>query len=126
MNQTVAFKVGSTDYSSHVVAGTYNVNDFDIYNSRETGNKTERRKFLRTRVMGTFDMWFKDKTTYDSFVTALKNAKQSDLTVSVTVTPNNTDTVKTCSCFVEFAPVRNIDGRWRDYMEQFEVTIKEA
>lgn len=126
MATTTVFKIGNTDFSSHVIAGTYNINSYDLYSERQTGSKKIRRKFLRTQIMGSFDVFFRTMAEYTAFLNKYNSAKSTELTVNCTVTPNNTNIETVVSAFLSFTPTRNRDGQWHDYMEPFTIELTEA
>lgn len=115
------------DYSDRVIAGSYNVQTTPIYNSWNDANGVEHRSVVRpARTSGSFDMFFKDITEYDTFVGLIESLRQNDLTVLCTVKSNNTNQLVTGDFYLEFAPVRNRKADWSDYMERFTVSITEA
>lgn len=126
MATTTVFKIGNTDFSGHVIAGTYNINSYDLYSERQTGSKKIRRKFLRTQIMGSFEMFFRTMAEYTAFLNKYNSAKSTELTVNCTVTPNNTNIETVVSAFLSFTPTRNRDGQWHDYMEPFTIELTEA
>lgn len=125
-SNTIALKIGNSDFSDHVIAGSYDVQLTEVYESHKDASEIERRRLIRTKVVGSFNMFFRQMLTYKLFVAAINSAKTARLTVPITVTPNNTDTATTINAFVSFAPVRNRGDDWSDYMEQFTVHIEEA
>ena len=121
----MVLKINDIDYSNRIIAGSYDVNSEDVYKSWTDADGLEHRQFTRARIGGSFDMWVKDPTEYTTFVGALKTAKRKGLTYKIELDVNNTCEHVESNFFLEFAPVRNRDGRWRDYMERYTVTIKE-
>ena len=123
------FKIGNTDpgdYSNRVIAGSYNVQTNPIFKSWTDANELEHRTFIRTRIEGTFDMYFKTLAEYNAFTALIASTRAADYTVPCSVLSNTTDTLIEGDFYIEFAPVRNRNGSWEDYMERFTVTIKEA
>ena len=121
----MTFTVGSVDYSSHVIAGTYNVNNKPQYREWENANYQTRRIKLRDQVVGSFDMFFRTKAEYEDFRDDIATATGTDGAVSISVTVNNTSTQANIYAFIDYDLVRNIDGAWNDYFERFTVTIEE-
>lgn len=122
------FKVGNTDYSNHVIAGAYKVNQNDVPVTWTDGNYTEHRDIVRKRVEGSFDMYFKNMTEWDAFLTVLE-ANKTDGYYNITVVCNNVPSAtaeKTINAFVDIEPTRNRNDFWADFMERFTVTIKEC
>ena len=131
MANAIMFKVGTgnsaVDYSNRVIAGSYDIQTKPVYTSWVDGNGVEHRQKIRnSRTEGSFDMFFKSMTEYDSFISQVSSSTLADLRVPCTVKSNTTNIEVTSYFFIDFSPVRNRDGAWKDYMERFTVTIKEA
>ena len=124
------FKIGnadSGDYSNRVLAGTYNVHSKPIYTSWTDTNGVEHRDVTRaSKTAGTFDMFFRSITEYDTFVSLISSLRTTSLAVPCTVMSNTTNTTVTGNFFIDFEPVRNRRGDWADFMEKFTVKITEA
>ena len=127
----IMFKVGTgnteVDYSNRVIAGSYDVQTKPVYMTWYDGNGKEHRKLTRStpRTEGSFDMWFKTMSDYNDFVAQIEATKLSDLTVLASVRSNTNDQLITGHFYIDFAPVRNRKGNWDDYMERFQVSIRE-
>lgn len=123
----IMFRVGDTDFSNRVIAGSYNVISEDVGNTWTDANYVEHIDVVRTRVQGSFDMYFKNMTEYDTFLETLKANKESGhyrITVSCNNLPTN-ESQKSIAATINFAPSRNRNDFWEDYMERFTVTIGE-
>ena len=123
--ENVMFKVGNTDYSNHVISGTYQVQNVELYVAWTDGNYVEHRHKTREQMQGTFDVFFKTIDEYKAFCADVKANKKLDLSVPCVLFDNMTDTEKTCDCFVEFQPTRRRNDMWQDEIEVFEVKVKE-
>lgn len=127
----IMFKVGSgnteVDYSSRVIAGSYDVQTKPIYTSWYDGDGKEHRKLTRNtpRTEGSFDMWFKTIEEYNDFAAQVEDSKLTNLTVLASVRSNTTDELVSGYFYIDFAPVRTRRGDWTDIMERFTVSIKE-
>ena len=123
------FQIGtlaSGDYSNRVLAGSYNVNNNPVYESWIDANGTEHRIKIRDRISGSFDMFFKDITEYNSFVSLITSLKLNDESVLCSVAVNNSSINQHIGYFfIDFSPTRNRKGDWSDFMEQFTVNITE-
>lgn len=124
------FKFGTgltaVDFSDHVIAGTYEVNNNPEYSELKDARYVVHKKKLRDKVSGSFEMWFKNTTDYASFLSALNSAKSSSNdSVQVTLCVNNTNTEVTIYAYINYKLVRNRNGKWQDYFERFKVTIEE-
>jgi len=122
----MVFLVGTTDYSAHVIAGTYAVNNEPQFSKWEdTGHRKHRFK-QRDKVVGSFDMFFRTLTEYETFKNSLDSNKLSaNDAVNISVTVNNTSEQKAIEAFVDYDLVRDRDGAWNDYYKVFTVTIEE-
>lgn len=122
----MVFKVGNVDYSDHVIAGSYKVNNEPSYKTWVDAAYHTHRQKLRDKVAGSFDMFFRTVEDYEAFMEDISDAMDSsDDAVSLSVTVNNTSEQKTIYAFVDYRLVRNIDGAWNDYFERYTVTIEE-
>jgi len=125
----MVFKIGSDasgDYSNRVIAGTYNVNNDPIRVSWTDSNGVEHKNKIRDRVVGTFDMFFRDISEYNTFVALIKSLQiNNEESVLCSVAVNNDVGLHTGYFYIEYTPTRNIKGDWSDYMEQFTVKITE-
>lgn len=120
------FIINQTDYSAHVIAGSYKVNNVPVCSEWTDANGTTHRQKIRDKVSGTFDMWFRSLTDYNAFLATIATNMTSAMTVPCTVEVNNANITKTSNFFIDHETVRNRDGAWDDYMERFTVTITEA
>ena len=123
----MTFLVGtSKDYSAHVIAGSYKVNNDPQYSEWEDVNHRVHRFKLRDKVVGSFDMFFRTTTEYATFLADLAAAQSAtNNSYAISVTVNDTGEQKAIDAFVDYELVRNIDGGWNDYFERFTVKIEE-
>lgn len=122
------FKVGNTDYSNHVIAGAYAVEQKDVAVSWTDANHIEHRDVVRKKIEGSFDVYFKNMAEWDAFLNVLE-ANKTDGYYNITVVCNNLPSAtaeKTINAFVEFAPKRNRNDFWADFMERFTISIEEC
>lgn len=120
------FKINTTDYSGHVIAGSYAVNSNPVTVDWTDANGVTHKQKIRDKVSGTFQMWFRSLTDYNTFLTVLSNNTTSALKVPLTLSVNNKNVDYTGNFYVTHQTTRNRDGYWKDYMEMFEVTVEEA
>lgn len=119
------FKIGNNDYSGHVIAGTYNVNEYDEYTLWEDANKREHRDVIRTRIEGSFDMFFNSAEDFQTFYQTYKAAADASGLTPITVMNNTTNTLVSINAYIDFELVRNRHDNWQDYYEVFSVNVKE-
>ncbi|MBP3753597.1 MAG: hypothetical protein J6I66_01925 [Lachnospiraceae bacterium] len=120
------FIIGETDYSDHVIAGSYKVNNVPVTEDWTDAAGVIHRQKIRDKIIGTFDMWFRTKNEYNLFLECISQNRQPNLTCSVTVEVNNAGDSYTGDFFINHETVRNRDGAWKDYMEVFTVNIEQA
>lgn len=117
---------GAKDYSNHVIAGSYNVNNEPMYAEWDDANYIQHRFKQRDRVSGTFDMFFRTVSDYAAFKADIDaNRSATNNSVVMTVAVNDLNTTKTINAYISYKLVRNRDGAWNDYFERYTVTIKE-
>lgn len=120
----IMFKVGAGDYSNRVIAGSYNVNSQDVYKNWQDLNGIEHREKIRDKIVGSFDMYFPNIEEYDSFRAVLDSVKKEDLSYTITVVDNKTNTEKQIDAYLTFQLTRNRFG-WNDIYERFKLNIQE-
>lgn len=125
MAEKIMFKVGLTDCSSHVVGENYEVQSNDEYETWTDANGKEHRSAYRTRISGTFEMFFPTMDEYTAFATLLSTNKQSDLTYSVTIYDNKTGIETDTKVFLDYSLVQYRGPAFDDRMERVKVTVKE-
>lgn len=121
----IMFKLGAHDYSDHVIAGSYQVNQQDVYKSWNDITGVEHREPIRTKLVGSFDMYFKNIEEYDEFQAVLKNAKQPDTSFRIAICDNTSNQLKVIDAYLTFQLTRNRDGFWNDKYERFKVNVQE-
>ncbi|MBQ1572354.1 MAG: hypothetical protein IIZ78_14600 [Clostridiales bacterium] len=123
---SVLFKIGNTDYTSHIVNGTYEVNAEEINDTYTDCNEVNHFIHLATKVKGSFEMAFQTQAEYSAMVSAIASAKsQSTNSWTVTVTPNNTLTQTSIDCRLKFAPKRELTAAGTDIIRRMTMTIEE-
>lgn len=121
------FIIGTTDFSAHVIAGTYSVINRPVYVTWADGDGHSHRKLKREKISGSFDMFFKTMEEYQTLITAIEASKvaNSNSYVTATLTDNYSNTDATSKFYIDFAPVRDRDANWKDYFGTFTVSIEE-
>ena len=121
------FLVGSTDFSDNVIIGTYEVNRVPVYDEWEDAGRKIHRIKARDKVKGSFELFFRTLSEYQTFKTAINNNTSStNLSVTVTATVNNTNTnVPDMDVYLDFSLVRDVDGTGNDMLQKIKVNIEE-
>lgn len=129
MASTIVFKIGNTDLSGYVLGdGSYNVNREEVYEEWVDGAGITRREPIRAtgRVVGTFDVFFPTYKNYTDFLDTIAANKLPNLTIPMTVAPNNEKNVANIYGYLKFSPVRKLKYDWSDIMERFTIEVTEA
>ena len=118
--------IGNVDYSNHVIAGSYNINQ-KIQSSKWDDANYRTHKFKqRDKIVGSFDMFFRTVTDYEGFKAHLDDAQApDDDSYSISLTVNNISEQRRINAFIDYELVRDIDGKWQDYFRRFTVNIEE-
>lgn len=118
--------IGNVDYSNHVIAGSYNINQ-KIQSSKWDDANYRTHKFKqRDKIVGSFDMFFRTVTDYEGFKADLDDAQApDDDSYSISLTINNISEQRRINAFIDYELVRDIDGKWQDYFGRFTVNIEE-
>ena len=118
--------IGNVDYSNHVIAGSYNINQ-KIQSSKWDDANYRTHKFKqRDKIVGSFDMFFRTVTDYEGFKADLDDAQAlDDDSYSISLTVNNISEQRRINAFIDYELVRDIDGKWQDYFGRFTVNIEE-
>lgn len=118
--------IGNVDYSNHVIAGSYNINQ-KIQSSKWDDANYRTHKFKqRDKIVGSFDMFFRTVADYESFKADLDDAQAlDDDSYSISLTVNNISEQRRINAFIDYELVRDIDGKWQDYFGRFTVNIEE-
>ena len=121
------FKVGTTDFTNNVVIGSYEVNKTPVYDEWvDIGGKIHRIK-IRDKIQGSFEVFFKTMTAYSTFKTAIdNNTSSTNLATTVSVKVNNTNTDATgISAYLDFLPVRDVNGTRNDFLKVIQINLEE-
>ena len=124
----IMFKVGTTDYSANVIDNSngYKVQRDPIYTEWTDANGRDHRSVYRTRVTGSFTLFFKTLENYESFCLDMAAHQNNDSSHTCTVYDNNSNTEVTSDFFLTYTPVRHRTDMFTDYIAAISVTIKEC
>lgn len=121
----IMFKIGTTDYSSNVVAKNYKVGSYPEYELWTDANGKEHRSKYRSRIRGSLDLFFFNITEYQTFVTLLNNQIASDLTYSIIVYDCIAEAEATITAFIDYDPSRYRGADEADMVGQITLNIRE-
>lgn len=101
MPAIVFFKISSTDLTPKVNIQEFKVNSSDVYETWTDGNFITHREIVRTRISGTFDIGFDDRTDLNSFLTLLSNNRNANGYYPIQIYVNNLNTTESINAFVD-------------------------
>ena len=123
---TILFKIGTTDVSDNIVRGSYVVNRIDVYKTYEDANGATHRRFIRKKMSGKLQMFFKYMEDYEDFVALLEDNKSaSTFAVNCTLYDNYSGELFTVAAFIDFEPTITQDAGLREYMQVLDITVEE-
>lgn len=122
---TILFSINGIDFTRHITAPSYEVNEESVCNEWTDANKVDHRDVIRTRVSGSFDVIFDNEPDLNTFINMVNDKDKSDR-VEATVYVNNKMTTVTKKFFIDFKPVNSIPFFGRKEFETTTVEITEA
>lgn len=126
MRTETIFSINGVDYSDHVIAGSYSINNSPVFKEYDDANGNTHRVKIRDRIEGSFSMWFRTVEEFNDFMSDVNSATTPSNNISVAfLLVNNTNQSGNFNVFLDYDTTRNRDGSWNDYMERFTVKVKE-
>lgn len=119
------FSINGIDFTRHITAPSYEVNEESVYNEWTDANKDTHRDVIRNRVSGSFDVIFDNEPDLNTFINMINDKDKSDR-VEATVYINNKAVVATKKFFIDFKPKNSIPFFGRKPFETATVEITEA
>lgn len=121
----MVFNIGGTDFSNHIIAGTYKVNDIGSFEEWVDASHRKHKRKLRRLVAGTFDMFFRTADEFNVFNNVVIASTDVNNAIPLTLTVNNGAASQLIEAFLTYEPIRDRDGNWEDYFKTFTVTLEE-
>ena len=118
--------INGIDYSGNVVVGTYSINSNDIYSSWTDANAIAHRQIIRKKVLGSFEMAFRNMSEYQNFVNHIETSKTAGGWVPCYLFVNNLATDKSCKLFIKYTPLLGRQNNSRNYVPKFTVEVEET
>lgn len=125
MRTDIVFKINDTDFSDHVLAGSYDISEVPVYTEWTDANGRDHREVFRKRLQGSFDMYFKTVDDFEEFNEAYRLIRLDSGLTRVMIMNNSTNQLEQKDVYLEFAPIRNRRDDWEDFYERFTVDVKE-
>ena len=105
MADRVLLKIGSTDVTANILIDSYAVYNQPVYKNYEDANGITHKRYIRNKIKGTFEMFFKTLSEYSDFVTLItSNTDNTNYSVACTVFDTFRMDLYTINAFIEFKP----------------------
>ena len=125
---TVHLSINGKDYTPYIVAGSYNVNTEDKYDSWEDGNMIQHRVIASSKVVGSIQLCCSEETTRFPEVSTLLadlNAVTDNGVLSIGVYVPSLGTIKAVDCYYKLDNVSHIKSLGNKFTDIFELKITE-
>lgn len=119
------FKIGGKDFTRHIVAPSYTVNQQDVYTEWEDANFVKHHVVTRKRISGNFTMLFVDKNEFFTFLDTLQNTKNVEGYNPAIMYVNNLHIVKNADFYISISPANTLPFFGVKQYDGFDVTIEE-
>ena len=118
------------DYTQHITAPSYKVNEVDVGDEWKDGNSVKHKYIVRTQIKGNFILKFLDIDDFNEFFATLEANKiktgDHSGTVLCTVYLNNKHITKSAYLFIDADPADTLPLFGAADYDGFEVKIEEA
>lgn len=118
------------DFTRFITVPSYKVNEFDISEDWEDGNKKKHKHIVRTQAKGTFTLKFNTADEFNNFFSIVNQYKirtgDNSGAVLVNVYLQNKDTVKSIYMFIDADPEDTLPLLGTGSYEGFTVTVEEV
>lgn len=123
------FVVNETDFTQFIEVPSYRVNEEDISDDWEDGNRVTHKNIVRTKIKGSFTLKFTNIEDFDNFFAVINANKVAtgmhSGAVLASVYINDKDVVKSAYIFVKADPANTKPLFASPSYDGFEVTIEE-
>lgn len=116
-------KIENTDISQNIIAGSYDVNEYEVSKVWTDGNGRKHKDFIRKKIQGSFTLKYNTQEEYKKFLLRCRNSKEDGL-LPLTVHVNNTGEEKEIMAFCDFYPVMR-KNRAEKLYDSFEFELEE-
>lgn len=96
------FKIGLNDLTPYMDYQKYSMNNVPVYQTWTDGNVIEHRNSIRTRIEGSFQLIYTSTADFNSFLTLMSSAIQSNGYYSVSAYVQNTNSTESFEAFIEY------------------------
>lgn len=119
------FKMGEIDFTKCIKASTYKVNSKDVYNEWTDGNYKVHRDVVRSKVEGTFSLYFQTVEKEQEFFDTLNSLTGTGGHTPVSVYVNNHHEIRDIEVFIEIDPTNEKPFMGLSEYEGFELKLTE-
>lgn len=119
------FEINGKDYADHVLSGAYKINSKPLAEEIVDANGRTHKRLIANKVSGSVDMFFRTIEEFDEFATWIEGHKDRNLANKIELTVNNTANDVLIDAYIDYEPVRSIDGMWNDYILRYSMNITE-
>lgn len=119
----VVFMINDTDYSANVIADKYVMDNTVITKNYTDMQGRVHKKYVRSKIVGSFEMFFKTLEEYEDFIDEIDGA-HSPQSISVTVNYPKVE-FKAIQAYLTISPTRTLDASNSPMMRQFAVKVEE-
>ena len=124
------FSINGTDFTEHITVPSYKVNEFDISDDWEDGNRRKHKNIVRTQIKGTFTLKFTEISDFNNFFSVVNTNKIRSGEYSgaclVSLFVQNKNEVKSTYVFISADPADTLPLFSSPSYEGFDVTVEEV
>ena len=124
------FVINNNDFTPFITVPSYKVNEVDISEDWEDGNKRKHKHIVRTQVKGTFTLKFQTPTQFNNFFSVLETNKVASGEYSgaclASLFISNKNLVRSTYVFITSDPADTLPLFNGGTYDGFEVTVEEV
>lgn len=122
----VIFKIGENDYSNHITVPSHQVNQLPEYESWDDANGVSHRTNHRTRIKGSFSVYFDDIASYEAFLDdIIDNTTADGYIVCDIYVVNLHTTVEDVQLYLDMQPANEIPFFGIKSISGWSITVEE-
>lgn len=118
------FQLNYKDFTNCIVVDSYQVNETDVTLDYTDANGEVHKQFVRTKVEGTFDMYFRNTSLQDDFLDELSKSRLTGRYHKCVLYVNNRGYEVSGNFFLTMTPARTIVGN-QSKLAKFTVKVEE-
>lgn len=118
----MVFNIEGIGYENRIIAGAYKINEKNITADVVDSMGRKHKRLKRKQIVGSVDMYF---PTIEEFEEFTKIITENNYLVNIELTVNNIAEDVDSIFFVNYEPVRDINGLRKDYIQRYTLTVEE-